>query len=335
MAQKTFKIGKQKIPRVWVYAGGAAVLGIAIFARFRDGGFGGDQGPPPQMFDEFGNPIPGGTPGEAAPFTDSNLELSPDNEFADNGEWTRFATSHLQSLGANGTVVVSALGKFLQRKPLSRLEADLVSQAVAVAGFPPDGRPWTIIEGGDDTPPAETEPDAPTNLRTDWVRQTSVKLVWAGTADSWRVERVGGGTATRSGRSHVSGGLKPDTEYTFRVRGRSPGGTLGPPASITVRTAPASSTPAPKGRPPAVRNVRAGSSGRGVLVEWDGARSGHYRQIRWETATSRGRWVRAQNAGGGGLQVPRTGRTYRIAVQQVRKSDGRGSKSARSNRVRT
>jgi len=151
----TLNRGGKKIPKTYLYAGLAAVVGIVGYAWWTKGTKGNET--PAPVFDEFGNPIAGPTPGLAGPtVVDSNLSTTAATGFQTNAEWTQFATSYLQGLGLEAGVVSSAIGKFIQRKPLAKLEADIVGQAVAAAGWPPEDRPWTIIPEAIATPPAPT-----------------------------------------------------------------------------------------------------------------------------------------------------------------------------------
>jgi hypothetical protein len=76
------------------------------------------------------------------------------------------------NLGYDAIAVQSAIGKFLQRRPLSATEAALVEAAIAAAGYPPENGPWTIIRAtvpGPITPtptptPALKVPGAPRNM---------------------------------------------------------------------------------------------------------------------------------------------------------------------------
>ncbi|WP_333746433.1 hypothetical protein, partial [Streptomyces sp. IBSBF 2950] len=64
----------------------------------------------------------------------------------DNAEWTQRAVELLANAGYDPAVVYAALGEFLARRALDKTEATIARAAIAAAGEPPVGRPWTVIE---------------------------------------------------------------------------------------------------------------------------------------------------------------------------------------------
>jgi hypothetical protein len=145
-----------------LYVGGAVVAGAVGYAWWAKGA--GAPEEPPLVFDEFGNPIAGPTPGLTEPqVLDSNLSTTIGTGLRTNAEWTQAATDYLEGRGYNAQAILGALSKFLQRRPLSTVEAELVGAAVASQGWPPEDRPWTIIPATATTPdPGTPKPPAPT-----------------------------------------------------------------------------------------------------------------------------------------------------------------------------
>lgn len=263
---ETVKIFNRQIPKPWLYAGGAAVGGIVVYAWWsKGGGFTAEEEEP--LFDEFGNPIAGPTPGLESPnVLDSNLEVNAGTGFADNAEWSRFASDYLEGRGHNAQAVISAIGKFLQRKPLNLVEADLVSQAVAVAGWPPDDRPWTIIQETT-APPASTGLTAPANFQaTGGVSHANLSWSPVTGATSYEVQLkglawrdVGNVTSFRVDFPPQNRGV-----YTFLVRAVGPNNNKGPhsSATATVTNSGGGTLPAPGAR--VTRTTRSS-----VTITWD------------------------------------------------------------------
>src|SRR5690606_15718185 len=92
-----------------------------------------------------------------------------------NADWTDLAVTRMMNIGIDGAAASSAIGKFLARKALTKTEADLVRQAIAHAGYPPENGPWTIIES---TNGGITKPNAPKGLKAEGISPTQVSLVW-------------------------------------------------------------------------------------------------------------------------------------------------------------
>lgn len=245
---ETVKIFGKQYPKGWVYAGGAAVAGIAVYAWWsKGGGFAEEEEP---LFDEFGNPIAGPTPGLESPnVLDSNLEVNVGTGFEDNAEWSRFAIDYLEGRGHNAQAVASAIGKFLQRKPLNQIEADLVGQAVAVAGWPPDDRPWTVVQETS-PPPAEVGLVAPPNFQASG-GVGYADLSWGSVTGAASYETEIAGLGYRNVGNTTSQRVQFPSNargvYTFRVRAVGPSNTKGPhsSATATVNSAGTGALPAP------------------------------------------------------------------------------------------
>jgi chitodextrinase len=204
-----------------------------------------------------------------------------------NSEWTQYATVQLQQSDTwTYTDIVSALGNFINNKPLSTLQQQIVQAAIAVAGNPPEGN-HTIIPGGNGTITI-----APTGLTGKAINSTSVQLNWNAVAgaDGYAIWRSGvsqpvGFANTTSGQV---GGLTPGTSYSFQVSARAVSGTTGPKSSATtIKT----STSAPKPTPNVWIN---GLSSTTLTVEWQavaGATSYHVYENGKLAGTTVGTWL--------------------------------------------
>lgn len=157
------------VPEKWVYAGGAVVAGVVGYAyltRNKRGTLDADEqliGEAGEVYDAYGNLIgqPGSTPGYVPPtVVDSNVDVDDREGVTTNDEWGRLARDELVAYGANAGAVTAALGKFLTRQPLTAVDAALVRQAIVVAGYPPQGGPWNVVEPTT-TPPDSIELPAP------------------------------------------------------------------------------------------------------------------------------------------------------------------------------
>lgn len=159
-----------------------------------------------------------------------------------NADWTNRAVELLTNQGFDGQTVSLALGEFLARRSLDKTEASIARAALAAAGQPPVGGPYSVIEAAT-TAPAELK--APTGLKATANTSTSVTLAWDAVAGAgyYRVYRSGSSTnvgATDAGnKSIVIGGLQPNTDYTFSVAADTTTGKPGPKsAGVRVRTKP-------------------------------------------------------------------------------------------------
>jgi hypothetical protein len=158
-----------------------------------------------------------------------------------NAEWTARAIEVLTTQGYEGTVVAAALGDYLARRTLDKTEATIVRAAVAVAGQPPVGGPYPVLEqAATDT---GTLP-APTNLRGYGSPTTSqIGLQWdrVSGASHYRIYRtdlgdepIGDSLDTKFNAR----GLQPHHTYSFYVRAVGTTGKLGGKSSVyTAHTA--------------------------------------------------------------------------------------------------
>lgn len=153
---ETVTIAGKPFPKTAVYGAGALTAGIVGYAWFTKG----KAASAPITTQEPTLPEPVPVPTDSTDFGVTGGGPPPTT----NAQWSNTALSNLIALGLDGPGVSAAIGKFLDHKPLSIMEQSWVQQAVAVAGNPPQGGPWLIIEAG---PSANTPTPlaAPTGVR--------------------------------------------------------------------------------------------------------------------------------------------------------------------------
>lgn len=141
------------------------------------------------------------------------------NAINTNADWTNKAVERLTNQGYDGAVVVAALGEFLGRRALDKTEASIARAALAVAGQPPVGGPYSVIEEA--TQDSGTLA-APKNLRPwDTTTTTQIGFQWDPVPGALYYE-VYRSDLRESVGADIDGkfwaqGLKPNTSYTFRV----------------------------------------------------------------------------------------------------------------------
>lgn len=183
------------------------------------------------------------TTGGATDITGNTGNITTDatdpNALNTNAEWTQRAAELLGNAGYDSATVYQALGDFLARRSLDKTEAGIARAALAAAGQPPVGGPYSVLEeagAGTGTLPA------PTNLRAWGVHSdTQVGLQWdpvPGAAhyriyQTGNTEPVGDSLDTRwQGRN-----LRPNTAYAFYVRAVGSTGKIGGNSStFTTKT---------------------------------------------------------------------------------------------------
>lgn len=173
-----------------------------------------------------------------------------------NSEWTQRSIEHLELVGAESMAASLAVSRYLLKECVTPTQADLVRQAVAALGPPPQGTfsiitcPTTPSQQQDDTPPNTSQPGSTSHppgaslppieqLRVSDISPTTIRVEWgkipsgsAGVVVFADGKRVG----TIYGHGFRVRGLKRNTQYTITIRpmGRDHG--LGAPASVTART---------------------------------------------------------------------------------------------------
>lgn len=199
---------------------------------------------------------------------------SPD-AIDDNAEWTQRAVELLSQAGYDPMVVFAALGEFLARRALDKNEATIARAAIAAAGEPPVGRPWTVIE--ESSTGTGTLP-APTGLRVSGVTDSSVSLSWSSVAGagSYQVYRNGAAASAVSGTSAKIPGLTASTTYKFAVAAISTTGKTGSKSGeVSAKTSAKPSTPKPStpstGKPKyrTMRITRRGQTLSGLVTEYN------------------------------------------------------------------
>jgi hypothetical protein len=170
-----------------------------------------------------------------------------------NAQWTQYAANQLvQSQSWDYTSIVSALGQYLNHRPLSTDQVQIVQAAIAVAGYPPVGS-FSIVPGGDTGLTV-----APSGLQVASVTATSATLTWLPVAGAHGYHVDGHSvTADVTGTQATLSGLKPGTAYSVTVAAEAGNGSLGPASDpVSVHTSAQPTTPPPSGgggkpKPPA------------------------------------------------------------------------------------
>jgi hypothetical protein len=152
-----------------------------------------------------------------------------------NAEWTQAALSALEAQGVAGTTALAAIGMYLAGQPVSAANAQIVQQAIALEGYPPqqgpNGYPPAIQQqqstgqgGGTGTTPATSKaPKAATGLRVTSASKNSISYTWTGVPGSqfydtyatYQGQRIGYQRITTAKRT-ISG-LSPNRTYTLHV----------------------------------------------------------------------------------------------------------------------
>jgi hypothetical protein len=162
-----------------------------------------------------------------------------DGSIDTNVQWSNAAIERLTNQGYDGAVVGAALGEFLDRQHLDKTEATIVRAAIAVAGQPPENRPWSILE---EASTGTGTMAAPTNLKVAGTpTSTTISMTWD-KVDGTLYYRIYRGTGENVGSSADNAfkatGLQPDTAYPFSVAAVNTSGKTGGRSSIvTMRTA--------------------------------------------------------------------------------------------------
>lgn len=228
------KVGKVKKAYVW----GAVAL-VGGYVAWKWYGARG-EGEVEYTTDYVSEPIATGGGGGAAPsgYTPSTpVDNTGLEVISTNAQWSAKAVGVLANAGYDPAAVYAALGDFLARAPLTAGEATIVRAALAAAGNPPVGGPYTItVQAG------EVTLKAPTGLKATSVTGTSVTLTYtpvagASSYTAYRGDLGGVAAGSGFGSSITVGGLTPNKTYTFTVAARTTTGKAGPKSSpVTVKT---------------------------------------------------------------------------------------------------
>ena len=137
-----------------------------------------------------------------------------------NAEWTGAAVERLTNQGYDGATVLAALGEFLARRSLDASEATIARAALAAAGQPPVGGPYSVLEEA--TATTGTLP-APSHVRG-WssVTQTQIGIQWDAVPGASHYEIYRADVPTENIGSSMdtvfwARGLQPNTPYAFYV----------------------------------------------------------------------------------------------------------------------
>jgi hypothetical protein len=157
-----------------------------------------------------------------------------------NAEWSQYATTQLsQSDRWSYSDIISALGNYLDRQPLSDLQQEIVRSAIAAAGPPPVDY-YNIIPGGNTdltiAPSGVTATATATSISVSFTPVAGAKSYNVYRSNTTNTTTVPHGTANSSPVALT--GLTPNTSYSIRVAAVSSSGKVGPMSTaITVKTA--------------------------------------------------------------------------------------------------
>lgn len=233
------KIGRVKKAYIMVPAGAAAAYVAWRWYQARQAGAdapagsdglytSGDSG-------DYGLSTTGGATDVTGNSGNTSTDATNPNSIDDNAEWTQAAVERLGNAGYDGATVYAALGEFLARRALDKTEATIARAALAAAGQPPVGGPYSVIEeagAGTGTLPA------PTNLRVSGKPTSSqVTLEWDKVpgAMHYRLYRTDAGEEP-VGDSYdtkaYARGLTANHTYSFYVRAFGTTGKAGGKSNV-------------------------------------------------------------------------------------------------------
>jgi fibronectin type III domain protein len=143
-----------------------------------------------------------------------------------NDQWTQRAVELLGVAGWDDRTVLTALGKWLNRQPLTDSEGLIVRAATAITGQPPVGGPYPInlVAGGHETPATAQVPPAPAGLTVNTIHGTNVILAWQPVAGAvgYQIDMSNRpGHTLGQTSSYRWSGLTPEKRYTVRIRARN------------------------------------------------------------------------------------------------------------------
>lgn len=194
----------------------------------------GDVGAPLEASGIVGAPASGNIQ-YAGTTTDTRTGPTPGN-FASNAEWTDYAVDKLSSSGGwSAGAVYAALGDFLARRPLDDTEAGIVRAAVAAAGNPPVGGPYTVIGQV-----GQVTLKAPTGLKVAATTRSSVDITFSPVPGAtgyyaYRSGIVDNVSGSRDTKITVSG-LSAGKTYKIQVAAFTSTGKVGPKSTAISAT---------------------------------------------------------------------------------------------------
>lgn len=238
------KVGK--VNKKWLYAGIAVTAGIVGFAWYRRSRVGATASADIPMATDDSlaglatNAGSTGSGGYTNPNPVSTVDTTGGTAAYTNTQWAADVTDKLGELGYEPGFVAAVLGKYLNSRPVTSDEAQLIQVAWAYKGKPPQGPPSFTLAGSGSTPGSGGHLTAPAHLTVADTTETSVALSWASVtgAAGYEVYRDGSNVGSPSSPGWNSVGLAPNTSHTYKVRAIA-GATRGPfSASVTARTRP-------------------------------------------------------------------------------------------------
>lgn len=155
-----------------------------------------------------------------------NTVDTPDGDapITTNAQWSITAQERLSLAGWNDQTVAQAIGKYLGRQPLTDSEALIIRAALAFAGPPPTGGPYTIVlvSGGNTTTPTLKVPAAPGGLGINTLHGDNVILTWNGVSGATKYELYmspgQGGKTLKAQTNYRWTGLSPNRKYQVKIR---------------------------------------------------------------------------------------------------------------------
>ncbi|WP_433478149.1 fibronectin type III domain-containing protein [Spirillospora sp. CA-142024] len=263
----TVKIpGVGSVPTKWAVAGGVAVVGIAGVAYWR---YSNNKA----AIAEESTPTVNDTTGESETvypayatdyaaddsynggaypypsYTTPSYGVTTTTQTPDpvtNSEWTQRSIEQLENIGVEAQAASLAVSRYLLKECVTATQADLVRQAVAALGTPPQGSFSIIVcpsapsgNNGTGNTPTDAPPDQVKTLKATAVAKTSITLDWppAARAEGYTVYKNGARHQTVRYSKYTAQGLRPNTSYTFDVISVGKDDhERGPAARVTVRT---------------------------------------------------------------------------------------------------
>ena len=153
-----------------------------------------------------------------------------------NPEWSDQVQEELTDRGVEALAISSAVGRYLAKLCLSDAQADIIRQAIAAGGEPPQGQYSVTVcppSGGGTPPPSggggTGKPGRPAGLRVVGVGKNSMTIDWSDVPGAtgyevWRSGSLAGRTSTS--RFSLTG-LKPGLSYSIGVRATNAAGRSG------------------------------------------------------------------------------------------------------------
>lgn len=214
-----------KVNPTWLWAGGAAIAGIVIYAYIRrsDQPVGAEEGAyapgdqwSPDAYTGAGIGAPGGESYD--PNEVSTRFLAP----VTNAEWTQRVVTALADMGYDMTFAASTIGKYLSGQALTAAEKILAQSGIAVMGNPPAGA-LPILSAPEPTTGTSDKLARPTIRHSAGdPRNTNYALSWnkVSGAAFYLLERTAPTRATVLvvGTTRRTPALKKGSRYSYHVK---------------------------------------------------------------------------------------------------------------------